>query len=74
MKQTLLTHLLQGIPRYSCLLACRYSVMTGLSLCVGVTERLTSDSLHVGYTRRSFWFVEKERCTIEWQITIAQKE
>lgn len=48
MKEKLLIHLLQGIPCHSCLLVCHYSVIPGLSLRVGVTERLTSDSYTLG--------------------------
>lgn len=65
----------QGTPYHGCLLICHYySVMTGLSLCVGVTERLTSDSLHTEYPWRPLWFVAERTLLSEWQITVAQKE
>lgn len=70
-----LIHSLQDTPCHGCLRIYHYySIMTGFSLCLGVTERLTRDSLHIGYPWRPLWCVAEELCTIEWQIAVAQKE
>ena len=57
LKRSCLVHSLQGTLCHGCLLICYYTIMTGLSLCVGVAERLTRDSLHTGYPWRPLWCV-----------------
>lgn len=52
-----LIDLLQGTLCLGCLAGRCCSVMIGLSLCVGVTESLSGDSLHIGYPWRPVWFV-----------------
>lgn len=57
LKRSRLVHSLQGTLCHGCLVICYYTIMTGLSLCVGVAERLTRDSLHTGYPWRPLWCV-----------------